>query len=137
METEKPDGIIHFTDPRFWQWLYDMEHEIRQQIPIMYYNIWDDLPYPHWNENAYESCDLLMAISKQTYNINNNVCQRKPRKDWDLKYVPHGIREDIFMPVEELDSDLVKAKEKFFPGQTKDFIAFFNSRNIGRKHPSD
>ena len=83
MKSEKPDAIVHFTDPRFWQFLYDMEHEIRQQIPIMYYNIWDDLPYPHWNENAYESCDLLMAISKQTYNINNNVCQRKPRTDWD------------------------------------------------------
>ena len=137
MKSEKPDAIVHFTDPRFWQFLYDMEHEIRQQIPIMYYNIWDDLPYPHWNENAYESCDLLMAISKQTYNINNNVCQRKPRTDWDLKYVAHGVREDVFIPVEELDSDLIKAKEKYFPGQTKDFIAFFNSRNIGRKHPSD
>ena len=21
---EKPDAIIHFTDPRFWRWLYDM-----------------------------------------------------------------------------------------------------------------
>ena len=23
---------------------YQMEHEIRQHIPIFYYNIWDDLP---------------------------------------------------------------------------------------------
>ena len=76
MKVEKPDAILHFTDPRFWGWLYAMEHEIRQQIPILYYTIWDDLPFPHWNENAYESCDLLMAISKQTYNISylkNNV----------------------------------------------------------------
>jgi len=33
---EKPDAILHFTDPRFWGWLYDMEHELRQNIPIMY-----------------------------------------------------------------------------------------------------
>ena len=43
MEIEKPDAIMHFTDPRFWIWLYQMEHEIRQNIPIMYYNIWDDI----------------------------------------------------------------------------------------------
>ena len=70
IEAEKPDAIVHFTDPRFWIWLYQMEHEVRQQIPIMYYNIWDDLPDPKWNENFYESCDSLMAISKQTYGIN-------------------------------------------------------------------
>ena len=48
IQTEKPDAILHFTDPRFWQWLYQMEHEVRQSIPLMYYNIWDDLPYPYW-----------------------------------------------------------------------------------------
>ena len=39
LEVEKPDAILHYTDPRFWVWLYNMEHEIRQHIPIMYYNI--------------------------------------------------------------------------------------------------
>ena len=29
---EKPDAIIHFTDPRYWIWLYQMENEIRQQM---------------------------------------------------------------------------------------------------------
>ena len=29
---EKPDAILHFTDPRFWIWLYNMEHEIRQTM---------------------------------------------------------------------------------------------------------
>ena len=38
MRHEKPDAILHFTDPRFWIWLYQMEHELRQHIPIMYYN---------------------------------------------------------------------------------------------------
>ena len=30
---EKPDAILHFTDPRYWLWLYDIEHEIRQSVP--------------------------------------------------------------------------------------------------------
>ena len=34
---ENPDGILHYTDPRFWGWLYQMENEIRQQMPIFYY----------------------------------------------------------------------------------------------------
>ena len=25
---EKPDAILHFTDPRFWGWLYSIEHQI-------------------------------------------------------------------------------------------------------------
>ena len=25
MSVEKPDWIVHYTDPRFWEWLYQME----------------------------------------------------------------------------------------------------------------
>jgi len=135
---EKPDGILHFTDPRFWGWLYDMEHELRQNIPIMYYNIWDDLPYPHWNENAYESCDMLMAISQQTYNINKHVCARKPRIEGkDLTYVQHGIDETIFKPLPQDDPELLEFKKKLFGNKEYNYIALFNSRNILRKHPAD
>ena len=33
---EKPDAIVHFTDPRYWIWLYQMENEIRQQMPMIF-----------------------------------------------------------------------------------------------------
>ena len=86
MQQEQPDAILHFTDPRFWGWLYNIEHQIRQQVPIMYYNIWDDLPYPHWNEPFYESCDLIMNISRQTQNIVKNVLQKFPKPDWAVQW---------------------------------------------------
>lgn len=70
IEIEKPDAILHFTDPRFWQWLYAIAHQIRERIPLTYLNIWDALPYPMWNKPSYESCDSLFSISRQTYNIN-------------------------------------------------------------------
>lgn len=73
LELEKPDAILHFTDPRYWIWLYQMEHELRQHIPILYYSIWDDLPYPKYNRPYYQSCDALFAISKQTHNIHKQV----------------------------------------------------------------
>ena len=141
IKTEKPDAIMHFTDPRFWGWLYNMEHEIRQTMPLIYYNIWDDLPYPHWNEPFYESCDLLMAISKQTYNINKNVCQIKPRKEGvDLTYVPHGVDMNGFYPIDTNHpefTDLYDFRNKIFAGDSFDFVLFFNSRNIRRKGPAN
>lgn len=73
MDAEKPDAIMHFTDPRYWGWLYAIENQIRRKIPLTYLDIWDDLPYPMWNRPAYQSCDALFAISKQTDNINKWV----------------------------------------------------------------
>jgi hypothetical protein len=73
MAAEKPDAIMCFTDPRFWGFLYQLERQIRGKIPLVYLNIWDDVPYPMWNRAFYESCDLLMSISKQTMNIDKWV----------------------------------------------------------------
>jgi len=139
LSIEKPDAIIHFTDPRFWGWLYQMEHELRQTTPIMYYNIWDDLPFPHWNEPFYDCCDSLIAISKQTYNINKHVCQKNPRKEGvDLTYVPHGVDEKVFKPLDKSDKGLIEFKDKYFPQLSDDsFVLLFNSRNIQRKRPQD
>ena len=44
-----------------------------------------------------------MNISKQTVNIVDNVCQIKQRTDWDNTYVPHGINEKSFYPINELN----------------------------------
>ena len=137
MNMEKPDAILHYTDPRFWEWLYQMEHEIRQNIPIFYYNIWDDLPYPRYNEFFYESSDLIMNISKQTVNIVNNCAVKKPRTDWDCTYVPHGIPEESFFPIEEMDKKALDFKKSMLQNKDYDFVVFWNNRNIRRKLPSD
>jgi hypothetical protein len=73
MNMERPSAIMHFTDPRYWIWLYQMEHEIREHCPILYYSVWDDLPFPMYNRPYYRSCDALFAISRQTHNIHRNV----------------------------------------------------------------
>jgi len=138
---EKPDAIIHYTDPRFWAWLYQMEHELRQHIPIFYYNIWDDRPTPRYNEFFYESCDLIMNISKQTVAMVKDAAVNKPRTDWDCTYIPHGIPENMFYPIGELDVErwnkLQKYRKSILENKDKDFIIFWNNRNIRRKVPSD
>ena len=136
IKVEKPDAILHFTDPRFWIWLYQMEHEIRQNIPIFYYNIWDDLPTPRYNTNYYRSCDLLMSISKQTYGINKRILDDYDYEDWQVKYVPHGINEKKYFKVEKGDSRFIKFEQKHGLDKYKFKILFLN-RNIRRKNPGD
>ena len=139
MSIEKPDAIMHYTDPRFWTWLYQMEHEIRQEMPIFYYNIWDDWPAPQYNEFFYESCDLIMNISKQTVAIVKQVSKKKPRTDWDCTYIPHGINEKHYYPISVFDDEYNKVKEfkKQLVEDGVNFIVFYNNRNIRRKMPGD
>jgi glycosyltransferase involved in cell wall biosynthesis len=139
MEIEKPDAILHYTDPRFWGWLYHMEHELRQEIPIFYYNIWDDWPAPKYNEFFYESCDLIMNISKQTHAIVQEVCTNKPRTEWDSTYVPHGINEKDFYPITEKEEllEMRKFKNQVIGNRPNDFVLLYVNRNIRRKMVGD
>ena len=134
----QPDAILHFTDPRYWRWLYEMEAELRQNIPILFYHIWDDLPDPDYNRDYYESCDWLGCISKQTYGIVSRVGNIdsetiKPLEDWQVSYVPHGINDDTFKPV-EVPEDF---RKQVTDGKDYKFILFWMNRNIKRKQPSD
>jgi hypothetical protein len=135
IKAEKPDALFFFTDPRYYDWLFAIENEIRKQIPMIYINIWDDLPAPLYNRAFYESCDTLLAISKQTRNINKMVLGAKA-KDKIITYVPHGINEKQFYPIENQD-ELLETKKKIFGDKEFDFTVFFNSRNIRRKCISD
>jgi glycosyltransferase involved in cell wall biosynthesis len=116
-----------------------MEHELRQNIPIFYYNIWDDWPAPHYNEFFYESCDLIMNISKQTVSIVNDVWKKHPPKDWQVTYLPHGVNENYFYPISKFDEEYkqVESIKKQLTDDNVEFIVFYNNRNIRRKLPGD
>jgi len=133
------DAIFIFTDPRYWEWLFQIEREIRRETPIFYLNIWDEYPTPLYNKQFYRSVDLLMAISKQTKNINTLVLGEEA-KDKVIKYVPHGINDEHFFPISEdheLANTFKEFKDNTFPVEDLEFLVFFNSRNIHRKHPAD
>jgi len=140
---EKPDSILHFTDPRFWVWLYRMENEIREHCPIFFYHIWDDTPYPKYNENFYRSCDWIGCISKQTYNIVKQVWQNGKDKgkidDWRISYVPHGVDTRLFRKLTTKDEkkEIEAMRKKMFGNDKVDFVLFWNNRNIRRKMPGD
>lgn len=134
---ENPDALMMFTDPRYWIWLFHIEREIRQKMPIMYLNIWDNPPYPMYNKSFYKSCDGLFGISKQTVNINRVVLG----EDVDnhiIRYIPHGVSSCYFPIRNKEDKELVEFQKKIFPnGKKPKFVLLYNARNIGRKKTSD
>ena len=139
LKEEKPDAIFIFTDPRYWEWLFQIENEIRAKCPLIYLNIWDNYPAPMYNQDYYESCDTLLAISKQTKNINKLVLGEKA-KDKIIEYVPHGINEEQFFPIDknhEKWDQLQIAKKQLFGDKEYEHVFFFNSRNIRRKNVSN
>ncbi len=151
IKVEKPVAILHFTDPRFWGWLYGMEYEIHQDygIPIMYLNIWDCPPAPYWNKPSYESCDLIMNISRQTHALVKMVLGKgnytdidltKPDSNRLLSYIPHGINSEQFYPIEAGDKNyenFIKLSNQFKEAHDAEFIIFWNNRNIRRKMMGD
>lgn len=136
LKQENPDAIFIFTDPRYWVWLFDLEREIRSQVPIVWLNIWDEFPAPKYNEDYYDSVDTLLAISKQTKLINQLVLKDKADSKI-LEYVPHGIDSDIFRPLKEEDEEFKNFKKGVLQDKDYEFVVYFNSRNIQRKRPGD
>lgn len=139
LKQSKFDAIFIFTDPRYWEWLFQIEREVRTKIPILYLNIWDDYPAPLYNKQYYRSVDALMAISKQTKNINELVLGEEA-KEKVIRYIPHGINDTHFYPIVKDTpeySSLLEFKKQTLPIDNPEFVVFYNSRNIHRKHTGD
>ena len=133
IKKEEIDALFLITDPRYFEWVFSMEHEIRAHIPIAYLNIWDDLPAPMYNRDFYDSCDALFGISKQTKNINEMVLGKERCKSKVIKYIPHGLDHNIFKPVNKFDGEYQKLKSSLEKDGKMSFKLLFNSRNIRRK----
>jgi len=131
MRTERPDIIWIMTDPRFWGWLWEIEDEIRTNIPIVYYHVWDNYPYPKFNETYYQSNDHIACISKLTYDIVQNVAPDVPSS-----YIPHAVEPGIFG--KQKGDKVLEFKKQFLPqicdwDNEEKFIFFWNNRNARRK----
>ena len=126
IRTEKPDMIWFMTDPRFFPWLWEIEDEIRALIPMVYYHVWDNYPYPKYNKVWYDSTDIVVAISKVTHDIIKNVSPGV-----ETHYLPHAVNPEFFNPL-SLEERL-ELKEK--SNLENKFIVFWNNRNARRKQP--
>ena len=125
LRTHKPDMLWFMTDPRFYEWLWDIENEVRPLVPMIYYHVWDNYPYPSYNKPHYESCDVVVSISKVTDDIVRTVAPNV-----ESYHIPHAVDNDIFSKKEEAELAVFKKEH----GLDEDkFIVFWNNRNARRK----
>lgn len=122
----KPDILWFMTDPHYYWWLWNMENEIRANVHMVYYHVWDNLPYPIYNKKYYDSNDCIVTISKLTDDIVRTVAP-----DVRCEYLPHAVNPDFF---KRYPDDLVSNFRKRALGKHADkFVLFWNNRNQRRK----
>jgi glycosyltransferase involved in cell wall biosynthesis len=127
IKTERPDMLWFMTDPRFWGWLWSMENEVRNHIPMVYYHVWDNYPHPVYNKKFYNSNDVIVSISKVTHDIVTTVSP-----EVEAHYLPHSVESDIFKPADQNHID--EFRNNHFPDDSDDRTIFFwNNRNARRK----
>ena len=124
---EKPDILWFMTDPRYYEWLWMFENEIRPLVPMIYYHVWDNYPAPYYNKKWYESTDVIATISKVTSDIVKKVAPTV----WE-QYIPHSVDTDVFKKINKTDQRLKDLKENN-PYCKDKFVCFWNNRNARRK----
>jgi len=120
----KPDAMWFMTDPRFYTWLWQMEDQIRPHLPMIYYHVWDNYPYPTYNKSYYDSNDVVCTISKLTDDIVKTVSP-------DVKSVriPHTVDTNVFKKRQPAEYQTIVDQ-----ASCQDRMVFFwNNRNARRK----
>tara|TARA_R110000824_G_scaffold67912_5_gene175903 strand:+ start:4927 stop:6219 length:1293 start_codon:yes stop_codon:yes gene_type:complete len=140
LHKEKPDALWFMTDPRFYGWLWEIENEVRPNIPMIYYHVWDNFPYPYFNGKYYRSTDEIVCISKVTHEIVQNVSPEVGNR-----YLPHAVNSNIFYPYiketeKERKNEVINNILQWDPnensaGAQPKKIFFWNNRNARRKQP--
>lgn len=126
----QPDALMLFTDPRFFVWVWQMEDEIHQVCPIVYWHLWDNYPWPEFNRPFYEATDLLNCINMPTYNM---LKEKFPEK---TNYVPHAVPKELYHPMNPDETRSIK--EKLLGRERLDhFTCLYVSRNARRKMTPD
>jgi glycosyltransferase involved in cell wall biosynthesis len=127
IRNERPDILWFMTDPRFYGWLWEMENEIRPLLPMVYYHVWDNKPFPMFNKKFYESNDHIASISRITHE-----CVKGVAPEVDATYLPHAVDSKFFKPVTLEEKKEIRSK--ILPEQDQDkFIVLWNNRNARRK----
>jgi glycosyltransferase involved in cell wall biosynthesis len=126
IRSERPDMLWFMTDPRFFGWLWEMEDEIRPLLPMVYYHVWDNYPYPKYNEKYYSSNDFVACISKVTHDIVKTVAPNV-----DSCYLPHAVDNKVFKKIPDLD--IATFKKDTLNMENNKMLFFWNNRNARRK----
>ena len=126
LRTEKPDILWLMTDPRYWNWLWQIEDEIRTNVPVIYYHVWDNKPSPVFNKKYYDSNDVIVSISKLTESVVNDVGTTA-----EHLRIPHTVDESYFKKLPQ--KEVSEFRLEHF-GEGDKTVFFWNNRNAPRKN---
>lgn len=127
---ERPDAVFLFTDPRFFMQYFEIEDEIHQICPIVWWAVWDNEPYPAYNKPIYDCVDLMNCHSHKTYEMYSKEYPEI------TNFIPHAVPTSIFHPLPE--QQIANARLAVLGEEHKDdFVAFWINRNAKRKRPAD
>ena len=124
LRVHKPDVLWFMTDPRFYIWLWEIEDEIRKNVPMIYYHVWDNYPYPTFNKKYYDPNDMIVTISKVTEDIVRTVSPEVP-----CTRITHAVDADIFKKRDISEWIHLRNNAK----SEGKFVFFWNNRNARRK----
>jgi len=125
LRTVRPDILWYMTDPRFYGWLWEIENEIRVNVPMVYYHVWDNIPYPQFNSRFYRSTDYIACISKVTHDIIHTLTPEVGHS-----YLPHAVDPQHFSKLPE--AHVQQFRETHLENPEK-LVFFWNNRNARRK----
>lgn len=128
---ELPDALIIFSDPRFFEYLFEIEDEVHQICPILWWHVWDNKPYPDFNKWMYDSVDTINCLSYLTYDLlSQNIKENK------INYIPHSYPKEMFYKLKK--EEIIKEKERILDKENVDsFVCLWVNRNCKRKRPLD
>lgn len=126
-EQNQIDIILFMSDPRFYNWLLVRDNEIRRNIPLVWYSVWDSKMLPVWNDWIWNSVDYTVAISRLTEDIVRTVSP-----ETNVSFMPHCVNQEIFKPLSEEERKAFK--NNHLPFAKDKFLIFWNNRNGRRKN---
>ena len=130
LSAEKPDLLFIFTDPRFFTWLFEIEDEVHQICPIVWWHVWDNYPYPDFNSAYYEGTDVINCHSHMTYTMLKDYFPEKTH------FIPHALPENLFFPLSEREARMHK-NQLLGLSRSDHFVGIWVNRNAKRKRPND
>ena len=131
LATEKPDALFLFTDPRFFIWLFEMEDEVHQVCPIVWWHVWDNGPFPEFNDTIYQATDLINCHSHMTYELIKDRYE-----EGKVNFIPHAVPEEIYYELPE-NERIDLRRQVLGPDKDDWFVGIWINRNAKRKRPND
>lgn len=119
--------VLFQSDPRFYDWLLCRENEIRSMVPLIWYTVWDNYPYPVYNDWIWNSVDVSVAISQLTHDLIREVSPNT-----QLHYMPHCVNPSVFKKLPK--KDVEEFQNNQLPQTKGKFVVFWNNRNGRRKN---